>query len=136
MSVEQNLETVRAFYASGPATDDSGRYVHVSDDIVWHVPGDNPVSGTYRGAAEVLEVIPERMQPLDVWEIDLVDLMGNADLVMATVRLRAQRGDHAVDCAAGHVFRLDEAARIVEAWGFITAQAEIDELFAAGPSTS
>ena len=59
------------------------------------------------------------MQPLDDWRMEVVDLMANADLVFATVNLVAQRGAHRVECAAGHVFRLDAEARIVEVWGFV-----------------
>ena len=35
-----------------------------SSDIVWHVPGDNPVSGRYTGQ-EYFTTMPERMAPLD-----------------------------------------------------------------------
>ena len=131
MGVAENTETVRRFYAAGPSDDDRLRGPLASPDIVWHAPGSNHVSGTYRGAGEVFVEMGQRMQPLDLWSIDVIDVFGNADLVFATVHVRARRGSHAVDTPGGHVFRLDESATIVEAWGFVRDQAALDALFDA-----
>ena len=131
MGVAENIETVRRFYAAGPADDDSLRGPLASPDIVWHAPGRNRVSGTYQGAGKVFVEMAQRMQPLDLWLIDVIDVVGNADLVFATVHLRARRGSHEVDSPGGHVFRLDESATIVEAWGFVRDQDALDALFDA-----
>ncbi len=129
MGVAENVATVRRFYAAGPSDDDADRYVFASPEIVWHVPGANRISGAYRGADEVFGAMPAAMQPLDRWEVDVVDVMGNADLVVATVRVRGTRYGRSVETDGAHVFRLDDAARIVEAWGFTVGQTEIDALF-------
>jgi len=131
VGVAENIETVRRFYAAGPADDDSLRGPLASPDIIWHAPGANRVSGTYRGAGEVFVEMAARMQPRDLWLIDVVDVLGNADLVIGTVHLRARRGSHEVDTPGGHVFRLDDSATIVEAWGFVRDQAALDALFDA-----
>ena len=47
MTVGRNLETIQRFYGAGPALDDSDRLAFFAPDAVWHVPGDNPVSGPY-----------------------------------------------------------------------------------------
>ncbi len=127
MGVTDNIATVRSFYAAGPADDDAARSAFASPDIVWHVPGGNRVSGDYRGATAVFETMGARMQPLDRWDIDVLDVMANADLVMATVRLRARRYGQHVETTGGHVFRMAEG-RIVEAWGFVSDQAGLDLL--------
>ena len=128
MGVAENLATVRRFYESGPADDDRDRRSLASDDIVWHVPGVNRVSGTYRGAVEVFEAMPRSMQPLDRWEIAVVDVMGNDDLVVATVEVRGERYGRSVRTDGAHVFRLDRDGRIVEAWGFTKDQSGLDAL--------
>src|SRR6478735_3689183 len=46
---QRNLETVRAFYAAGPAGSDDERRTYFADTFVWHVPGDTDLSGTYSG---------------------------------------------------------------------------------------
>jgi ketosteroid isomerase-like protein len=128
MGVAENVATVRRFYAAGPSDDDAARYGFASPEIVWHVPGANRISGAYRGADEVFGAMPTAMQPLDRWEVDVVDVMGNADLVVATVRVLGTRYGRTVETDGAHVFRLDHTARIVEAWGFTVHQSELDAL--------
>jgi len=127
MGVAENIDTVRRFYAAGPATDDAERAGFASPDIVWHVPGANRISGEYRGAHAVFEAMPASMQPLDRWELDVTAAMGNADLVVATVRIRGTRYGREIDTAGAHVFRLTDG-RIVEAWGFAEDQSTLDAL--------
>lgn len=91
MGVDENIETVRRFYGAGAgAADDSERYPYADPGIVWHVPGDNHVSGRHEGLVAVFETMPASMQPLDGWSIQLVDLFGNDDLVLATVNVRGR----------------------------------------------
>jgi hypothetical protein len=40
---ERNMRTVRLMY-----TGDGAERANIAPDIVWHVPGHNPVSGDYR----------------------------------------------------------------------------------------
>ena len=49
MSVARNIQAVRRFYEAGPAAEDSERLPFFTPDAVWHVPGENPVAGPYRG---------------------------------------------------------------------------------------
>ncbi len=129
--VARNIETVRRFYGAGPADDDSERLPFFADDAVWHVPGDNPVSGPYGGVRAISETMIERMQPLDRWEIELRDVMGNDDLVVATIDLRGLRRGVSIETTGAHVFRFDAQGRIGEAWGFTLDQRRLDELFRA-----
>jgi len=128
MGVAENIELVRRFYEIGPADDDSGRAEFAVSDVVWHVPGDNPVSGRYQGYEQVFTTIGERMQPLDTWTIEVQDVMGNDDLVLAVVDVTAVRGSHRVECGGGHVFRFASDGRIAEVWGFVDDQAGLDAL--------
>jgi ketosteroid isomerase-like protein len=136
MGVAEHIETVRRFYAAGPADDDRARLDFASADIVWHVPGENRISGPYRGFDEVFRSMPASMGPLDRWEIDLIDLMGNDDLVVARVAVRGERLGRTVDTVGAHVFRLDSRARIVEAWGFALDQAGLDAVLDPEPPTA
>jgi hypothetical protein len=128
MGTPDNIATVRRFYAAGPSDDDAARPPLAADDIVWHVPGANRVSADYHGLDDVFRVMGERMAPLDRWELEPLQVMGNRDLVMAVVRLRASRYDRHLETTAGHVFRFDDDGLIVEAWGFVDDQAALDEL--------
>jgi len=132
VGVGENIATVRSFYSAGPAIDDRDRYPFAASDIVWHVPGDNPVARDYVGVDDVFERMGAAMQPLDEWKVDVVDIFGNRNLVMATVKLVAQRGSHRVESTGGHVFRFNDEGRIAEAWGFVRDQDQLDALFRAG----
>jgi ketosteroid isomerase-like protein len=41
-----------AFYAGGPA---DALHELLTDDIAWHVPGDNVIAGDYEGRAAVMD---------------------------------------------------------------------------------
>ena len=86
------------------------------------------MSGSYHGAEQVFDAMPALMQPLDHWEVDVIEVMGNRDLVVATVEVRGTRYGRSVATHGAHVFRLDTAGRIVEAWGFAADQADLDAL--------
>lgn len=101
----------------------------ISPDIVWHVPGHSPVSGTYRGAKGYFEDMPQRMAPLDEWDFDVGDIMVNGDLVVVTVRVRGLRKGHRIDLAGVHLMRVVNG-KVVEGWGFVDKQHVLDEFFA------
>lgn len=89
MGVQENVALVNRFYAAGPADNDSFRAEFAVPDVVWRVPGASAVSGRYEGYDEVFRVIGERMQPLDIWMIDVRHVMGNDAFVVAVVDLVA-----------------------------------------------
>lgn len=131
MSMERNIERIREFYAAGPADDDTERLPFFAPDVVWHVPGDNPVSGDYRGPDAIARDMIGRMQPLDEWTIEPTAVMGNADMVVGVVRLRGRRRGHEIDSSGAHTFRFDAEGRVAEAWGFVEKQNQLDEFFRA-----
>jgi ketosteroid isomerase-like protein len=119
----QRIEAVRRFYTDeAPAA---------APDIVWHVPGHNPVSGTYRGWKAYFEVMPERMAPLDLWDVKVVDVMVNGDFVTATFRVLGRRRGIEIDLPGVHLFRVTDDFKIAEGWGFVAHQDFLDEFFNA-----
>jgi uncharacterized protein len=102
----------------------------ISPDILWHVPGHNPVSGDYRGR-DYFEVMPTRMAPLDRWELMVERVMVNGDYVVTQMHLTGERKGKTVDTGGGHILRFDDHDQIVEGWGFTEHQDALDEFFAA-----
>ncbi len=127
MADAENIAAVRRFYEAGPADDDRDRGQFASRDIVWHVPGDNRVSGEYRGAQAVFVTMPASMQPLDRWELSVAEVMGNAGFVAAIVDIRGARYGRSVETRGAHLFRLRDGL-IVEAWGFVDDRTGLDAL--------
>jgi hypothetical protein len=123
---------VRDVYAALFSGDEQAYRAQFSPDVVWHVPGDNPVSGEYRGA-DYFDVMPTRMAPLDDWHMDVLDVLVNERASAAVVRfhLRGRRRGRVVDLDGCHLIRLDEAGRVLEGWGFTDDQAELDAFFSA-----
>jgi ketosteroid isomerase-like protein len=130
MGVAENVALVHRFYALG-ALNDPKRAPMFAPDAVWYVPGNNPVSGPYRGLEAMTYDMGARMQPLDDWRIKVVDVMGNGDMVVSVTFIVGQRRGRSVDMLGGHVFRFDDEGRIAEVRGFAADQRALDEFFSA-----
>ncbi len=53
MSAEDNKQTAKDAYSAFSKGDTDGAMAAIDDSVEWHVPGDNALSGTYRGKQEV-----------------------------------------------------------------------------------
>jgi hypothetical protein len=102
----------------------------LSPEIVWHVPGHNPVSGEYRGR-DYFELMPARMAPLTRWEFTIERVMVNGDYVVTQVHFVGERKGISIESAGGHILRFDANDTLVEGWGFVELQDALDEFFAA-----
>lgn len=101
----------------------------ISPNILWHVPGHNPVSGDYRGR-EYFEDMTARMAPLDRWEFVVERVMVNGDYVVSQIHLTGERKGKTIDTGGGHILRFDANDQIVEGWGFTEHQDALDDFFA------
>jgi ketosteroid isomerase-like protein len=120
---QEYIAAVRRFYQAEREV--------AAPDIVWHVPGHNPVSGTYQGRHAYFEEMPARMSPLTQWEFTLGDVMVNGDHVVATFSLAGERKGHRVTLRGCHVFRMNAQRQVAEGWGFTNDQDALDAFFAA-----
>ena len=123
---ERNIRMVQLMYAG-----DEYERERIARDIVWHVPGHNPVSGEYRGFAAYTLTMPARMAPLSRWDFELQDVMVNSEHVVTTFRFQGERKGRQVDLRGAHIMRLNDAGQIVEGWGFANDQEALDEFFSA-----
>jgi ketosteroid isomerase-like protein len=122
----RNIDMVRRMYEGELA--EGGV---ISPDIIWHVPGHNPVSGTYEGIDAYANQMTGRMAPLTQWDFELERVMPNGDMVVATFRVQGERKGRTVDLQGVHVMRLDGDGQVVEGWGFTDDQDALDEFFSA-----
>ena len=123
---KRNIEVVRLMY-----TGDEAERSNIARDIVWHVPGHNPVSGEYRGFEAYAQLMPARMAPLTQWDFDLEDVMVNGNYAVSRLRLRGERKGKKVDLRGAHIMRLSDKGQVVEGWGFVNDQDALDEFFSA-----
>lgn len=120
----RNIAVVRAMYAG-----DAAERAQIARDIVWHVPGHNPVSGDYHGYQEYTQLMTERMAPLTRWDFTLERAMVNGDHVMTTFRVQGERKGKAINMRGGHLMRVSADGQVVEGWGFADDQEALDEFF-------
>jgi ketosteroid isomerase-like protein len=123
---KRNIQVVRLMYNG----DDSERE-SIARDIVWHVPGHNPVSGDYRGFEEYTRLMPSRMAPLTQWDFTLEDVMVNGNMVITTFRVKGERNGKRIDLKGGHLMRVSDEGKVVEGWGFADNQDTLDDFFSA-----
>ncbi|MGZ9235244.1 MAG: nuclear transport factor 2 family protein [Anaerolineales bacterium] len=123
---KRNLETARRMY-----TGDDAEHANIAANIVWHVPGHNPVSGDYHGFREYTELMPSRMAPLTSWGFEVHDIMVNGNYVVATISLKGERRGKKVDLRGAHIMRMNEQGQVVEGWGFTSDQDALDAFFSA-----
>jgi ketosteroid isomerase-like protein len=119
---KQNIAAVRKAYQEGSTV--------IAPNIVWHVPGNNPVSGVYKGVKAYLEDMVSRMAPIEEWVIDVEDVMVNGNMAVATLQFSGLRKGHRVKMGGAHVMRL-ENGKVVEGWGFSEDQDVLDQFFSA-----
>lgn len=121
---KRNIESVKRMYKGEHA-----EFQTISKEIVWHVPGHNPVSGEYKGYDAYTKLMPSRMAPLKKWDFTLGDVMVNGDYVVATFELNGERKTKKVSIKGAHIMRLNENGQVVEGWGFTDDQDALDEFF-------
>jgi uncharacterized protein len=82
-----------------------------SDDIAFHVPGRNPLSGDYKGHDEVVGFFQAlAVRSNGTFGIDLHDMLDNgAGTVVALVTFKAQRDDDRLAMPGVHVWRVEDA---------------------------
>ena len=121
---KRNLASVRRMYEG-----DEAERASVAQNIIWHVPGHNPVSGEYHGFDEYMNLMPQRMAPITRWDFTLDEVMVNGDYVTTIFHMQGERNGRTIDIRGSHVMRLDDDGRIVEGWGFTSDQDAVDEFF-------
>jgi ketosteroid isomerase-like protein len=123
---KRNIETAHRIYRGA----DDERAI-IAEDIVWHVPGHNPVSGDYHGFEEYTRLMPSRMAPLTQWSFEVEDVMVNRNYVVATIHLIGIRKGKRVDLRGAHIMRMNDQGQVVEGWGFTSDQDTLDDFFSA-----
>ena len=120
-----------AFYAGG---DDTPLREVLTEDVEWHVPGDNAIAGDYHGLDEVLGYMARRrdlanrtfrMHPGDV-------LTGEGDRVAVLTDGTATIGGRERRWSTVGLYRI-RAGRIAACWLLPLDPAAFDEIWTAAP---
>jgi ketosteroid isomerase-like protein len=102
-----------------------------ADDVTWHVPGDGPLAGEYRGLPALLAFFARQEGLSDgTLKVALRDVMASDDHAVAWRQLTARRDSFALDVDEVLVFRIRDG-RVCEVWQR-TDQYPMDDFFSYG----
>ena len=93
MGVQENIEVVRRGYEAFIAGDMVWLHEHLHQNIVWHVPGNNVLSGDYKGIDNVLAFFAKSVS-IVLPEFNFHDFTGSEDHVVALVEIDFRRTDN------------------------------------------
>ncbi|WP_336081908.1 nuclear transport factor 2 family protein [Nocardia sp. SSK8] len=100
------------------------------ENVIWHQPGGNPLSGEHHGPGGVVALLGRFMElSAGTFALEVVDVVERGDLVAATVRFRATRAGRTALAQNGvDVFRVRGDA-IAEVWLISEDQPAEDEFW-------
>jgi ketosteroid isomerase-like protein len=126
----RNIELFHEAHAAFDRGDHDGMRAWLADDFVWHEPGNNQLTGDYRGADELFQLF-DRIAELTSGQFDtqLEDVVANERHLVALLTLRASRGSKAIEMRRVNVYRVQDDGRVTERWGYVADQAAFDALF-------
>jgi uncharacterized protein len=104
----------------------------MADDVVWHVGGNNPLSGEYKGKDAVFGFFGKLMQVTGgSFKLEVHDILANDEHSVTLVRATAEKDGKKFDARAVHITHPDSEGRVKEFWSFEEDQAAGDAFFSS-----
>jgi ketosteroid isomerase-like protein len=116
MSDHPNIARMREGYDAFAKGDLAVLDELLAEDIRWHLPGRNQLSGTYQGRAAVYESFGRVMAVTEgSFRVEVRALLADDEYAMASVDITAHSGDRSFAVRNAHVFRFS-GEKAVEFW--------------------
>ena len=130
MADHPNVERMRKGYdAFGRGDLDYLRGEMFAEDVVFHVTGDNPLAGEYKGVDEVFGFFGRLMQESGgTFSLEIHDVLANDEHGVGLVRVTAEREGRRLDQNAAHVFHLRDG-KVTENWTMPEDSGAVDEFW-------
>ena len=104
-----NAKLIRRCYDAFARGDLESLKELTTHDVVWHEPGRGPFAGDHKGPDGVLSLLRELQERSDnSFSVEIVDLLANAERVIAIQEETAQRGDRRLDMASATEFEVHQ----------------------------
>jgi ketosteroid isomerase-like protein len=101
----------------------------LAEDIRWHEPGRNQLSGTYEGRAAVYEMFGRLMEITEgSFRVELRTVLADDDHAVSVVDVSARRGENSFSVMNTHVSRFS-GDRVAEFWETSGDQYAVDAVF-------
>ena len=129
MTDHPNLVSARRGYQAFADGDLATVSQLLDDNIVWHVGGNNTLSGDYEGKEAVLSFFGRLMQETGgSFKSDIHDMLANDDHGVALVTQSATRGGTSIEGPVVQVFHMRDG-KMTEFWTFARDQSALDEFW-------
>jgi ketosteroid isomerase-like protein len=135
MTAQEDAELVRHGYEAFIAGDMEWMNEHLHENIVWHLPGNNMLSGDYHGREAVLAFFAKSVQ-IALPEFDIHDIVASEDHVVALLNIAWRRNDTGATLEDKNVqiFHVSNG-QAIEVWTMREDPATFDQ-FVEGASAS
>lgn len=101
----------------------------LSDDIVWHVPGNNPLSGDYKGKEAVFGLFGKIMELSGgTLRQDIHDVLANDEHAVVLVVAHAERQGKKLEDRQVHVLHIKDG-KATEFWNHFGDQSGVDNFW-------
>jgi len=123
-----NVTLVREGFEAMDQGDVGWMQEHLADDVVWHMGGNNSMSGEYRGKDRVMQTLGA-MGSGETMSASVHDIVGNDEhvVVLGTAKVTASDGD-AVEYNFVNVFHIQDG-KATEVWGMSEDDSKTDPIF-------
>ena len=111
MNEHSNERLIRTLYGATGPPEAVAQLFH--DDVVWHLPGKQPMSGVHSGRDTVLAA----MRYFQGIELEVHDVVANDEHAVALLKARGQRKGREYGALEVDVFHIRDG-KIVEFWSF------------------
>ena len=100
---------------------------YFSDDVVWHVAGNHPLSGDYRGQGELIGYFKKvKDQTGGTISLDAESILASDRHTALFTRVRANRGEKSMNVLLAQVLKVGPDGRWNEYWALADDQATVD----------
>jgi ketosteroid isomerase-like protein len=119
MSIENNVQLVKDFFAAMGNYNENGLLALVAEDIEWIIPGEGwPLAGTYRGHTELAAVLRKASKEVEMKYPQPPEFVAQGDRVLvigvATGKIYATNKPYKDEWVFDITVRDDKVARIQE----------------------
>ena len=88
----------------------------MTDDITWHMPGNNALTGDFVGREAILGSFASLQANVDAYWAYPLDYLGSDDHVVLVAMVHARRGDNVLDVKECLLWRVDASSKLAEVW--------------------
>jgi ketosteroid isomerase-like protein len=134
VGAQEDAELVRRGYEAFIAGDMSWLNEHLHENVVWHAPGHNVLSGDYRGRDSVLAFFAKSVE-VALPEFDMHDIVASDDHVVALLTIQWRRRDtgETFQDRSAQIFHL-ENGQAIEVWTMVEDLAGFDRFLEGAPA--